>query len=128
MANRKTLLIFPLITQLIFSLFLPFFEGINGAGLMYVFLFATIPVFLFSLVCVYYGFHQGNLIQIVFFSGIISFFYHLILLSLFIYKTPLALEMSLWEQSLGLLSYALMFAFISMLYAMFGLRLFLRKK
>ncbi|EGP05255.1 hypothetical protein AAUPMG_00645 [Pasteurella multocida subsp. multocida str. Anand1_goat] len=33
MANKKTLLLFPLITQCIFSLFLPFFNAFHLKGL-----------------------------------------------------------------------------------------------
>lgn len=127
MVNKKTLFIFPLLTQGIFSLFLPFFDAFNLDGLMDVFLLTSIPAFLFALVCVYYRFHQTNLIQIAFFSGAISFFYTLLILSFFISNEPLDQDIFIWEQSLALLFYALMFALPSMLYAMVVLRLFLKK-
>ncbi|HED4430692.1 TPA: hypothetical protein R4346_000133 [Pasteurella multocida] len=127
MANKKTLLLFPLITQCIFSLFLPFFNAFHFKGLTDVFILTTVPAFLFSLVCVYYQFHQRNLLQIAFFSGTISFFYTLTMLSCFLFKETFREPMSLWEQSLALLFYALMFALPSMMYAMVVLRLFLRK-
>ncbi|MGC6405757.1 hypothetical protein ACNO7K_04845 [Bisgaard Taxon 45] len=69
MANKKTLLLFPLITQCIFSLVLLFFNAFHLKGLTDVFILATIPAFLFSLVCVYYQFHQRNIVQIAFFNA-----------------------------------------------------------
>lgn len=129
MANKKTLIIFPLLTQCIFSLFLLFFDAFNLDNLSYVFLLTTIPAFLFSLVCIGYQYHQRNLVQIAFFSGVISFFYTLVTLSFLIAHDPLqeAQALSLWEQSLAMLFYAAMFALPSMMYAMIVLRLFLKK-
>lgn len=129
MANKKTLLIFPLLTQCLFSLFLPFFNAFDATNLGYVFLLTTIPAFLFSLVCIRYQYHQRNLVQIAFFSGVISFFYTLITLSFLIAYDPLqeTQVFSLWEQSLAILFYAAMFALPSMMYAMIVLRLFLKK-
>ncbi|NBI42324.1 hypothetical protein GVX76_02260 [[Haemophilus] felis] len=124
MANRKTLLIFPLITQLIFSLFLPFFSEINWTGLGWIALFATLPAFLLAIICVRYQFHQRNLVQLAVFSGGLMFFYCLVLL-------PVVLEgesqLPLWEESLAMVFYALMFSLPAMLYAMVILRLFLPK-
>ncbi|MGC6377503.1 hypothetical protein ACNO7L_06735 [Bisgaard Taxon 45] len=127
MANKKTLILFPLITQGIFSLFLPFFHAFHLKGLTDVFILTTVPAFLFALVCVYYQFHQRNLVQIAFFSGAISFFYTLTVLSVFLFQETFTEPMSLWEQSLALLFYAMMFALPSMMYAMVVLRLLLRK-
>ncbi|MFD1805345.1 hypothetical protein ACFSAV_02985 [Pasteurella oralis] len=129
MANKKTLIIFPLLTQCIFSLFLLFFDAFDLDNLSYVFLLTTIPAFLFSLVCIGYQYHQRNLVQIAFFSGVISFFYTLVTLSFLIAHDPLqeAQVLSLWEQSLAMLFYAAMFALPSMMYAMIVLRLFLKK-
>ncbi|WP_101774589.1 hypothetical protein [Pasteurella oralis] len=129
MTNKKTLIIFPLLTQCIFSLFLLFFDAFNLDNLSYVFLLTTIPAFLFSLVCIGYQYHQRNLVQIAFFSGVISFFYTLVTLSFLIAHAPLqeAQALSLWEQSLAMLFYAAMFALPSMMYAMIVLRLFLKK-
>lgn len=49
------------------------------------------------------------------------------MLSCFLFNETFREPMSLWEQSLALLFYALMFALPSMMYAMVVLRLFLRK-
>lgn len=127
MVNKKTLVLFPLITQGIFSVFLPFFDAFNLAGVGKVFLLTSIPAFLLALVCVYYQFHRGNVLQIAFFSSAISFFYTLLVLSFLLSSSPLQQDISLWEHSLALLFYAMMFALPSALYAMFVLRFFLRK-
>lgn len=127
MVNKKTLIIFPLLTQCIFSLFLPFFDALNLEGLKDVFLLATVPAFLFSLVCIRYQYHQRNLTQIAFFSGIISFLYTLVVLTFYISTGPLQESIPLWEQSLAVLAYAMMFAFPSMTYALLVLRLFLNE-
>ncbi|AKD38594.1 hypothetical protein ACWIT3_00980 [Pasteurella sp. P03HT] len=129
MENKKTLIIFPLLTQCLFSLVLPFFHAFNLESVGYVFLLATLPAFLFSLVCVRYQYHQRNLVQIAFFSGVISFFYSLIVLSLLIWQEPTEQmpTFALWEQSLAILFYAVMFALPAMMYAMVVLRLFLKK-
>lgn len=124
MLNQRTLLIFPLLTQGLFSLFLPFFSEFDLAGLGLVGLFATLPAFLFALVCVYYQFHQRNLLQISVFAGGISFVYNLILLPFFLTGSS---DLPLWEQSVAMLFYALMFALPAILYAMVILRLFLVK-
>lgn len=128
MANKRILWIFPAVTQLIFSLFLPFFGGFDLNGLGYIFLFATLPAFLFALVCVCYQFHQRNLVQIAFWSGAISFFTTLILFSILLVSEPPQEAISIWEQTFAIFFYALMFALPSMLYAMAVLRLFLAKK
>ncbi|HDR1021556.1 TPA: hypothetical protein QB352_000797 [Pasteurella multocida] len=127
MVNKKTLIIFPLLTQCIFSSFLPFFDAFNADGLKDVFLLATVPAFLFSLVCVYHQYHKRNLTQIAFFSGVISFLYTLVILTFYVVNGPLQETIPLWEQSLAVLSYAMMFAFPSMTYALLVLRLFLNK-
>ncbi|MGC6405808.1 hypothetical protein ACNO7K_05100 [Bisgaard Taxon 45] len=62
-----------------------------------------------------------------FFSGVIGFFYSFTVLSVFLFQETFSEPMSLWEQSLALLFYAMMFALPSMMYAMVVLRLLLRK-
>ncbi|WP_301099259.1 hypothetical protein [Otariodibacter sp.] len=120
---KLVLLIFPLLTQIILSLFLPFFGGINVEGLRDVFVLATIPTFLFAIVCVVQKYHQRNLIQIAFFSGIVMFLYSIITISVYADEA-----ISGWENSLAIVLYALMFALPSSVYALIILRLFLPKK
>ncbi|MGX2947424.1 hypothetical protein [Frederiksenia canicola] len=128
MENKQTLWIFPILTQLIFSLFLPFFGGFNWLGMGYIFLFTTLPAFLFAIVCVRYQFHQRNLVQLAFWSGTISFVSSLVLFSLLTAIEPLTEPLSIWEHTLAVIFYALMFALPSMAYAMVVLGRFLPKK
>lgn len=128
MENKQILWIFPILTQLIFSLFLPFFGGFNWLGMGYIFLFTTLPAFLFAIVCVRYQFHQRNLVQLAFWSGTISFVSSLVLFSLLTAVEPLTEPLSIWEHTLAVIFYALMFALPSMAYAMVVLGRFLPKK
>lgn len=128
MENKQILWIFPTLTQLIFSLFLPFFGGFNWLGMGYIFLFTTLPAFLFAIVCVRYQFHQRNLVQLAFWSGTISFVSSLVLFSLLTAIEPLTEPLSIWEHTLAVIFYALMFALPSMAYAMVVLGRFLPKK
>lgn len=128
MENKQILWIFPILTQLIFSLFLPFFGGFNWLGMGYIFLFTTLPAFLFAIVCVRYQFHQRNLVQLAFWSGTISFVSSLVLFSLLTAIEPLTEPLSIWEHTLAVIFYALMFALPSMAYAMVVLGRFLPKK
>lgn len=128
MENKQTLWIFPILTQLIFSLFLPFFGGFNWLGMGYIFLFTTLPAFLFAIVCVRYQFHQRNLVQLAFWSGSISFVSSLVLFSLLTAIEPLTEPLSIWEHTLAVIFYALMFALPSIAYAMVVLGRFLPKK
>ena len=131
MVNKAILWIFPLVTQLIFSLFLPFFSGFNtnelitGAG--YVALLATLPSFIFALICYRKRLHQRNILQITIFSGGLMFIYTLILFSIYLAVKPPQEPISIWEHSLAVFFYALMFALPSSVYAMIILRLFLPK-
>lgn len=128
MGNRHILWIFPLLTQLIFTLFLPLFNGFTLSSLGYIVLFATLPAFYFALVCLHYQFHQRNLIQIAFWSGTINFLNTLIFFSALSAIEPLQEQVSLWENTVAIISYALMFALTAIMYAMVILRLFLPKK
>lgn len=128
MENKQILWIFPTLTQLIFSLFLPFFGGFNWLGMGYIFLFTTLPAFLFAIVCIRYQFHQRNLVQLAFWSGTISFVSSLVLFSLLTAIEPLTEPLSIWEHTLAVIFYALMFALPSMAYAMVVLGRFLPKK
>ncbi|MGX2973690.1 hypothetical protein ACWIUH_01215 [Ursidibacter arcticus] len=131
MVNKAILWIFPLITQIIFSLFLPFFSGFNLneliAGFGYVALLATFPAFIFALFCYRKRLHQRNLLQITMFSGGLMFIYTLILFSVYLAIEPTQEPISTWEHSLAVFFYALMFALPSSVYAMVILRLFLPK-
>ncbi|MCK3654732.1 hypothetical protein A4G19_02825 [Pasteurellaceae bacterium Macca] len=128
MPNKQILWIFPALTQLIFSLFLPFFGGFSLAGFGGIFLFTTLPAFFFALVCLRYQFHQRNLVQIAFWSGTISFILSLVGFSLLIAIEAPTEELAIWEQTLAIVFYALMFALPSMVYALLLLRQFLPKK
>ena len=131
MVNKAILWIFPLVTQLIFSLFLPFFSGLNtnelitGAG--YVALLATLPSFIFALICYRKRLHQRNILQITIFSGGLMFIYTLILFSIYLAVKPPQEPISIWEHSLAVFFYALMFALPSSVYSMIILRLFFLK-
>ncbi|MGX2950814.1 hypothetical protein [Ursidibacter sp. B-7004-1] len=131
MVNKAILWLFPLITQIIFSLFLPFFSGFNLneliAGFGYVALLATFPAFIFALLCYRKRLHQRNLLQITIFSGGLMFIYTLILFSVYLAIEPPLEPISTWEHSLAVFFYALMFALPSSVYAMVILRLFLPK-
>ncbi len=125
----RNLLIFPLITQILVSLLVYVTDGFNEVGfqpwnLIFVFLFTAIPAFLFALVCYKQRLHQRNLVQIMVFSGTISFFYTLIAMSIMnsIYASN---NLSLVEYSLSILLVAFAFALPSVMYAMLVLRLFL---
>lgn len=120
---KLILLVFPLLTQIIISLFLPFFGGINGDGLGDVFILATIPSFLFAVICVIQKYHQRNLVQIAFFSGMVMFLYSIITISAYADEA-----ISGWGNSMAIILYALMFALPSSVYALIILRLFLPKK
>lgn len=127
MVNKHTLWIFPLLTQLIFSLFLPFFGGFKVDGFGYIFMLASLPAWLLAIVCVRYQFHQRNVLQLGVWAALISFFTTLVLLSVLLIVEPQT-GISLWEHTIAVLFYASMFALPSAVYAMVVLRLFLMKK
>lgn len=125
----RNLLIFPLVTQILVSLLVYVIDGFNEVGfqpwnLIFVFLFTAIPAFLFALVCYKQRLHQRNLVQIMVFSGTISFFYTLIAVGIMNISYS-SNHLSLLESSLATLLVALVFALPSVMYAMLVLRLFL---
>ncbi|WP_373768075.1 hypothetical protein [Glaesserella sp.] len=126
--GSKILLIFPLITQLLFSLLSFIFSGFTYWGNGFVFLLATLPAFLFSLICYKQQYHQRNLIQIAFFSGTITFICTLITFSTILASENMSEPLSTWEHSLAVIFYAFMFALPAIAYAITVLRLFLPKK
>lgn len=128
MENKHVLWIFPSISQCLFSLFLPFFDGFSLMGFGYIFLFASFPAFLFGIICTQYRFHQRNILQIAFWASAISFICSLVLLSLFLVIEQPQDNLSIWEHTFAVFFYALMFSLASMLYAMIILRLFLPKR
>lgn len=128
MQNKRILWLFPLATQGIFSLFLPFFSAFDLSGLGYVALLATLPAFIFALICYRKRLHQRNILQIAIFSGVLMFFYTLLLFSAYLAFTPPEELVSIWEHTLAVIFYALMFALPAMMYSLVFLRLFLEKK
>ncbi|QBQ64064.1 hypothetical protein EXH44_07415 [Actinobacillus indolicus] len=123
--------IYPLLTQLLGSALLPLFSEFSQGGMLVVFALFSVPVFLFALVSYKQQYHQRNIIQIAFFSGIIMFIYSLCSFSLmlaFDEYTSLEDPIPLWEQSLAVILFALTFALANIIYSMVVLRLFLPKK
>ncbi|QLB20390.1 hypothetical protein A6B43_01935 [Vespertiliibacter pulmonis] len=127
MENKRILWLFPLLTQLVLTLFLPFFNSFTLSNLGYIALFATLPAFYFALVCLRYKFHQRNLIQIAFWSGAINFLNTLIFFSILSAIEPLQTQISLWENTIAIIAYALMFALTAIMYSLVILRIFLPK-
>ncbi|MDG6361312.1 hypothetical protein Q7526_01795 [Glaesserella parasuis] len=122
--------IYPLLTQLLGSALLPLFSEFSQGGMLVVFALFTVPAFLFALVSYKQQYHQRNIIQIAFFSGVIMFIYSLFSFSLmlaFDEYTSLEDPIPLWEQSLAVILFALTFALAKAMYALLVLRLFLPK-
>lgn len=122
--------IYPLISQIIGTLLLPIISDFSLNGIFAVFGLITVPTFLFALVSYKQQYHQRNLIQIGFYSGVIMFIYSLIAFSwMLASEDPTMTEpMSLWETSLAVILFALTFALANIIYSMVVLRLFLPKK
>lgn len=123
--------IYPLLTQLLGSALLPLFSEFSQGGMLVIFALFTVPAFLFALVSYKQQYHQRNIIQIAFFSGIIMFIYSLFSFSLMLVfdeYTSLEDPIPLWEQSLAVILFALTFALVNIIYSMVVLRLFLPKK
>lgn len=123
--------IYPLLTQLLGSALLPLFSEFSQGGMLVIFALFTVPAFLFALVSYKQQYHQRNIIQIAFFSGIIMFIYSLFSFSLMlVFDEYASLEdpIPLWEQSLAVILFALTFALVNIIYSMVALRLFLPKK
>ncbi|MDG6251899.1 hypothetical protein P9J73_00535 [Glaesserella parasuis] len=122
--------IYPLLTQILGSALLPLFSEFSQGGMLVVFTLFTVPAFLFALVSYKQQYHQRNIIQIAFFSGVIMFIYSLFSFSLmlaFDEYTSLEDPIPLWEQSLAVILFALTFALAKVMYALLVLRLFLPK-
>lgn len=128
MQNKKTLFIFPLITQLIVSLIAIFMGDFSVNTLQTVFIVTTLPAFLLALVCLKFNYHQQHLFPIAFFSGLIGFFYSLCIMIYDINRESLPKVESLWEYSLMLTLFALAYSCASILYSLLILRPFLRKR
>lgn len=123
--------IYPLLTQLLGSALLPLFSEFSQGGMLVVFALFSVPAFLFALISYKQQYHQRNIIQIAFFSGVIMFIYSLCSFSLmlaFDEYTSLEDPIPLWEQSLAMILFALTFALANIIYSMIVLRLFLPKK
>lgn len=123
--------IYPLLTQLLGSALLPLFSEFSQGGMLVIFALFTVPAFLFALVSYKQQYHQRNIIQIAFFSGVIMFVYSLFSFSLMLVfdeYTSLEDPIPLWEQSLAVILFALTFALVNIIYSMVALRLFLPKK
>lgn len=128
MQNKKTLLLFPLITQLIFSLIAGLLSDFSLQTFKLVFITTAVPAFLLALVCVYFNYHHKHLLPLGFFSGVIGFFYSLILI---IYDTTAQASVennSLIEDSIMVILFALSYALPAIIYALIVLRPFLRKR
>lgn len=128
MQNKKTLLIFPLITQLIFSCVSIFVDGFSVEMVQIVLMTTTIPAFLFALICVKFNYHQQHLVPLAFFSGIIGFFYSLFLIISDINRENNPMLESHIEYSFMVILFALAYSCVAMMYALLILRPFLRKR
>lgn len=127
MQNKKTLLIFPLITQLIFSLLVLIInKGLSLHELKLVFLAVSLPAFLVALPCVKFNYHQKQLFPIGFWAGLIGFFYMLI--AMLCLSDEISAYMSLWDNTLMVLLSALTYGLTAAIYGMVVLRPFLRKR
>lgn len=124
MQNKRTLWLFPLLTQLFFSVLAMLFGSISITIPLVVFICATLPAFFFSLICIKFNYHHQHLFPIAFFSGLICFFYGLVIIPFGISGES---DISL-ENSLMTLLYALTYALAAMLYTLLVLRPFLRKR
>ncbi|AUI66373.1 MULTISPECIES: hypothetical protein [Glaesserella] len=123
--------IFPLLSQAIGSALLPLLSKFSQGGMLVVFLLFTLPTFLFALISYKQQYHQRNIIQIAFFSGVIMFIYSLLSFSLMLAfddYTSLQEPIPLWEQSLATILFALTFALANVMYTLLVLRLCLPKK
>lgn len=127
MQNKKTLLIFPLVTQLIFSLLSGFKEGFSREMLDTVLLAVTIPAFLVALPCVKFNYHNRQLLPIGFWCGIIGFFYTLIGV-LVLSNAEGNHNLSIWENTLMALLFALSYSLSAIIYGLVVLRPFLYSK
>lgn len=126
MQNKHTLWIFPLVTQLIFSLLATLIDGFSQGMLSLVFFAVTLPAFLVALPCIKFNYHQRQLFPIGFWAGIIGFFYMLIAM---LWLSGEAEEYyTLWDSSLMSLLSALSYALTAVIYGLVVLRPFLRKR
>lgn len=125
MQNKKTLLIFPLITQLIFSLLGLFIDGFSAGLLSAVFFVVTLPAFLVALPCVKFNYHQRQLFPIGFWAGLIGFFYMLVAI---LWLSGRSEIYSLWDSTIMSFLFALAYAFSAVIYGLVVLRPFLRKR
>lgn len=123
--NKKTLLIFPLLTQLIFSLLVVVIDGFSVEMLATVFFGATLPCWLVAVPCVIFNYHQRQLFPIAFWCAGIGFFY---MLPLMLWLSGESEHYTLWDSTLMSLLSALAYAFTAAIYGLLILRPFLRKR
>lgn len=128
MQNRQTLWIFPILTQVMFSVISAVIGGFSLKMLGIVAITATFPAFLLALVCVKFNYHRQHLFPLAFFSGVMGFFYSLILILWDTHAASLSENHSLIEDSLMALLFALAYALAAIMYSLLVLRPFLRKR
>lgn len=125
MQNKKTLLIFPLVTQLIFSLIAAVIDGFSWGMISAVFFVVALPAFLVAIPCVKFNYHQRQLFPIGFWCGTIGFVY---MLAAMLWLSGEAEQYSLWDSTLMSLLSALAYALTAVIYGLVALRPFLRKR
>ncbi|WP_373777426.1 hypothetical protein [Glaesserella sp.] len=127
-SHLPLLVIFPLLTQLVFTFCLGILNGFNIETLTSVFSFFTLPAFLFAVVCNFTKYHQRNLIQVMLMPAIVSFITAVVFMSIiFIGPKDFIGSVSLLEQSLMNIMIGLMIAGANAIYSMLILRPFLPK-
>lgn len=128
MQNKKTLLIFPFITQFIFSLIVFIMGAMSLEAFGWVFLLASVPAFLIALPCVKFNYHRYQLLPIGFWSGVIAYFYSFTFILVALYPNKPHISYSLWEDTILAFLYAFSYALPAIIYGMIVLRPFLRKR
>ncbi|MDH2997650.1 hypothetical protein A1D22_07960 [Pasteurellaceae bacterium LFhippo2] len=123
---RPLLIVFPIVTQIIFTLALSIFDGFSLEGSIGVAIFFTLPAFLLAVICQFTQYHQRNLVQMMLMPAILGFVVTVILLPFFIIDTGLG-DVSLLDESVMALLRGLMIAGANAIYSPLVLRLFLPK-
>ncbi|OOH90375.1 hypothetical protein BMT54_04945 [Pasteurellaceae bacterium 15-036681] len=123
---RLLLIVFPIVTQVIFTLALSIFEGFNLEAAIGVGIFFTLPAFLLAVVCQFTQYHQRNLVQMMLMPAILGFIVTVISLPFFLIDTRA--DVSLIEESIMTLLRGLMIAGANAIYSALVLRLFLPKQ
>lgn len=126
-SHTPLLIVFPVVTQILFTLALSLLNGLNVETIMGVFPFFTLPAFLLAVVCQFTKYHQRNLVQMMLMPAILSFLVTVIALPFFWLDGVAGESISLVEESIMTLLRGLMIAGANAIYSALVLRLFLPK-